>query len=51
MWTIFAPDLNRKGGVGEKKAFNEDAIVESGGFLFVLTAEKTTVINDLGPQH
>lgn len=38
----------KKGG---RKASNENAIVESGGFLFVLTAEKTPVINDLGPQY
>lgn len=50
MWTIFGPDLNREGEKKKKQTFNEDAIVESGGFLFVLTAEKTTVINDLGPQ-
>lgn len=44
-WTIFALD-------SEKKNFIEDTIVGFGGFfLFVLTAEKILVINDLGPQY
>lgn len=36
----------------KKKTFIENAIVGSGGFfLYVLTAEKILVINDLGPQY
>lgn len=35
----------------KQKSFIEDAIVGFGGFLYVLTAEKILVINDLGPQY